>query len=228
MVRLCKKSSDWLKLNSVLAVINKRDSLIKSVVVSVVSEVMSYIDSTPNVEVRIELIKALKDLCDGKIYVEGESAALHFKLSKIFEEQNDIDRACDIIQDVHVETYGSLSKKEKATYILEQMRLNLLKKDYIRMLIHSRKMNPKTIEEKGFTAIKFQYYSMMIDYYAVEKNAWEISSAYYKVFEFRVFFSFVFTFYMSFVTNMLDCNHRVSTLFCPAPKQNCCCGICGN
>ena len=43
-----------------------------------------------------------------------------------------------MIQDVHVETYGSLSKKEKAEYILQQIRLNLLKKDYVRALIQSR------------------------------------------------------------------------------------------
>ena len=50
----------------------------------------------------------------------------------------DISGACDMIQDVHVETYGSLSKKEKAEYILQQIRLNLLKKDYVRALIQSR------------------------------------------------------------------------------------------
>ena len=50
----------------------------------------------------------------------------------------DITGACDMIQDVHVETYGSLSKKEKAEYILQQIRLNLLKKDYVRALIQSR------------------------------------------------------------------------------------------
>jgi hypothetical protein len=87
------------------------------------------------------------------------------------------------LQDVHVETYGSLSKKEKAQYILEQvsisisktpkipikpnflilkyllnpqiqMRLNLIRKDYIRALIHSRKMNTKTLEEEGFGEVK--------------------------------------------------------------------------
>ena len=59
----------------------------------------------------------------------------------------DISGACDMIQDVHVETYGSLSKKEKAEYILEQIRLNLLKNDYVRALIQSRKMNRKVYRD---------------------------------------------------------------------------------
>lgn len=127
------------------------------------------------------MIKSLKDICAGKIYVESESAKLHFMLSKIYEENGNLDAACEIIQDVHVETYGSLSKKEKADYILEQIRLNLLKKDFIRALIHSRKMNLKTIEEVGFEDVKVKFYSMMIEYYMVEKNTWEIAQAYFKI-----------------------------------------------
>lgn len=126
-------------------------------------------------------MKSLKEICSGKMYVESESAKLHFMLSKMYEDKGDLDAACEIIQDVHVETYGSLSKKEKAEYILEQIRLNLLKKDYIRALIHSRKMNPKTIEEAGFETVKITFYRMMIEYYMVEKNTWEIAQAYYKI-----------------------------------------------
>ena len=181
MIRLCKENQNWMKLNGILAIINKRSSLIKSVIVSVVAEALVYVNDAPSLEEKIELIKALKDVCDGKIYVEGESAHLHFMLSKIYEDKGDIDGACDIIQDVHVETYGSLSKKEKAEYILEQMRLNLLKKDFIRTLIHSRKMNTKIIEEEGLSEIKIKFYTMMIEYYTTEKNAWEICQAYYKV-----------------------------------------------
>ena len=72
----------------------------------------------------------------------------------IMEEQGDIAGACAMIQDVHVETYGSLSKKAKADYILQQIRLNLLMKDYVRALIQSRKMNRQLLEEVGFEDTK--------------------------------------------------------------------------
>eukprot|EP00600_Ochromonadales_sp_CCMP1393_P009937 CAMPEP_0174974060 /NCGR_PEP_ID=MMETSP0004_2-20121128/11613_1 /TAXON_ID=420556 /ORGANISM="Ochromonas sp., Strain CCMP1393" /LENGTH=485 /DNA_ID=CAMNT_0016224629 /DNA_START=60 /DNA_END=1517 /DNA_ORIENTATION=+ len=180
-IRLCKDKNDWIKLNSCLVVINKRDSQIKVVISAVVGEAISYIEGTPTLEVKIELIKALKDICDGKIYVEGESARLHFMLSKIYEDKGDIDAACEVIQDVHVETYGSLTKQEKANYILEQMRLNLIKKDYIRMLIHSRKMNRNTLEENGFSEIKIRFFKMMVEYYIVDKNAWEVCQSLYKI-----------------------------------------------
>ena len=182
LVRLCRELNDWNRLNSILALINKRSAQHKSTLTGVVTETMTYIEQTPTLEVKIALIKALIDICDGKLFVEGESAQLHFQLAKIYEHQlQDITSACDAIQDIHVETYGSLSKQEKAQYILEQIRLNLLKKDYIRTAIHSRKMNSKTIEEEGFEAIKLAYYQMQIEYHLQDKNLWEISQAYFKV-----------------------------------------------
>ncbi len=181
LVRLCREFNDWEKLNSLLALINKRSATNKSTLSAVVIEAISYIDNTPTMEVKIALIIALKDVCAGKLFVEGESARLHFMLANIYEERGDIGAACDTIQDVHVETYGSLSKLEKANYIIEQIRLNLLHKDYIRTAIHSRKMNLKTLEEDGFEDVKVKFYTLQVEFHTHEKNVWEICQAYHKV-----------------------------------------------
>ena len=181
MVRLCRDRNDWAKLASVVTVINKRRTQSRHAVSAVVAEVLTYLDAAPSLEVKIDVIKCLKDVCEGKIYVEAESAQLHMMLAIIYEDRGDIAAACDMIQDVHIETYGSLSKEEKAKYILEQIRLNLLRKDYIRAIIQSRKMNRKTIEEPGFEEIKIKYYNMMVEYHTQENDVWEISQCYYKV-----------------------------------------------
>ena len=55
--------------------------------------------------------------------------------------------AAEILQEVHVETYGSLSKKEKVEYILEQLRLTLAKKDYVRAAIVAGKINRKHLND---------------------------------------------------------------------------------
>ena len=149
MVRLCRSKSDWGKLNSTLAIINKRRSQSKLAIGAIVEEATKYLEETPSLDIKIELIKTLKDICEGKMYVEAESANLHLTLALIMETQGDIAGACAMIQDVHVETYGSLSKKAKADYILEQVRLNLLQKDYVRALIQSRKMNRQLLDEEG-------------------------------------------------------------------------------
>lgn len=46
-----------------------------------------------------------------------------------------------------METFGSMEKREKTDFILEQMRLTLAKKDYTRMQIISRKINTKFFAE---------------------------------------------------------------------------------
>ena len=184
IVRLVRDRQDWDRLNSVLSTINKRRAQSKVAVGAVVQEAMGYLDHTPSLDKKIELIKTLKDICEGKIYLEGESAKLHLMLALILEEGGDVAGACDTIQDVHVETYGSLSKKEKAEYILQQIRLNLLRKDFVRTIIQSRKMNRKVIEEAGFEDVKVSFYTMMIDYHkSHEKDTWEICQSYYKIYD---------------------------------------------
>lgn len=58
--------------------------------------------------------------------------------------------------------------REKLDFILYQMKLMLLKKDLIRFLIVSKKINTKNLDEKGLEDIKVQYYAFMVDYYNQE------------------------------------------------------------
>ena len=44
---------------------------------------------------------------------------------------------------LQVETFGSMERKEKVEFILEQMRLCVATKDIIRTQIISKKINPK-------------------------------------------------------------------------------------
>lgn len=96
-----------------------------------VQQAMGYIDQTPDIETRIELIKTLNNVSAGKvrnyetdggifiisssffvivcirtpcvqIYVEIERARLTKKLAKIKEEQGQIAEAADLMQEVAV------------------------------------------------------------------------------------------------------------------------------
>lgn len=209
MVRLCREKNDWIKLNSTVAVINKRRNQSKFAVTAVVEECLTYIEQTPTKAVKIDLISALKDICEGKMYLEAESARLHLMLALIFEADGDIAAACEIIQDVHVETYGSLSKKEKAEYILQQVRLNLLRKDFVRALIHSRKMNKRTLEDpdEDFDDVKIFFYRLMVQYHLHDFNYWEICQCYYKVI-------------LTLLCELSSCNIHVLFRFMTLRRQN--------
>ncbi|KAK7350855.1 hypothetical protein VNO77_09860 [Canavalia gladiata] len=90
-------------------------------VTAMVQQAMQYIDETPDLETRIELIKTLNSVSTGKIYVEIERARLIKKLANIKEEQGLIAEAADLMQEIAVETFGAMAKTEKIAFILEQI-----------------------------------------------------------------------------------------------------------
>jgi 26S proteasome regulatory subunit N5 len=81
-------------------------------------------------------------------------------LAKIKEDEGDVTGAANIIQELQVETYGSMKKQEKVELILEQMRLCLSKKDYIRTQIISKKINTKFFDDDKLEIqqLKLKYY----------------------------------------------------------------------
>jgi len=93
-----------------------------------------------------------------QIYVEVERARLTHRLAQIKEDEGEISKAADIIQELQVETYGSMEKKEKVELILEQMRLCLAKKDYIRTQIISKKISTKFFEDEKTQDLKLKYF----------------------------------------------------------------------
>lgn len=109
---------------------------------------------------RSHLIYFYRQVTEGKIYVEVERARLTHKLAKIREDEGDITEAANIIQELQVETYGSMDKREKVELILEQMRLCLAKKDYIRTQIISKKINIKFFEDEG-TQVRIDIQNML-------------------------------------------------------------------
>merc|ERR1739836_123578 len=79
------------------------------------------------------------------------------------ESENDVAAACKTMQDLQVETYGSMDKKEKVELILEQMRLCLATKDFIRTQIISKKISTRFFEDAKHSELKLKFYNYMIE-----------------------------------------------------------------
>ena len=58
------------------------------------------------------------------------------------------------MQELAVETYGSMERQEKVEFILEQMRLCLATKDYIRSQIISKKISTRFFEKNQYQVNK--------------------------------------------------------------------------
>ncbi|KAJ2320280.1 proteasome regulatory particle subunit, partial [Coemansia sp. RSA 2681] len=152
-------------------------------IAKMVQSAMEYVDKTPDEQTRVELIEALRTVTEGKIHVEVERARLTRMRVAIYEQKGQIKEACDTLQEVQVETYGSMDKREKTDFILEQMRMCLAKRDYIRLAIISHKINPKYFQTEGTEDLKLRFYELMIQYDLHEENYLEVCRHYKQVYE---------------------------------------------
>ncbi|KAL4330306.1 hypothetical protein HN51_036991 [Arachis hypogaea] len=206
ILQLCFEARAWKTLNDQIVVLSKRRGQLKQAVTAMVQQAMQFIDKTPDIETRIELIKTLNSVSAGKIYVEIERARLIKKLAKIKEEQGLIAEAADLMQEIAVETFGAMAKTEKIAFILEQVRLCLDRQDYVRAQILSRKISPRVfdvdpskekkkpkegdnvVEEApadipSLLELKRIYYELMIRYYSHNNDYLEICRCYKAIYE---------------------------------------------
>jgi len=91
--------------------------------------------------------------------------------------------AAKIMQELQVETYGSMERKEKVELILEQMRLCLATKDYIRTQIISKKISTRFFEDTKYSELKLKFYSYMIELGQHEGDYLDICKNFKQVFD---------------------------------------------
>ena len=83
-----------------------------------------------------------------QIFVEVERARVTRILSSIKREQGDIAAATDILCELQVETFGSMSRREKTEFILEQVALCIEKGDWTQAGILARKISTRYFARK--------------------------------------------------------------------------------
>ncbi|KAL7746513.1 proteasome regulatory particle subunit [Sorochytrium milnesiophthora] len=162
IIRLCWELNNYNALNEYILVLSKKHGALKQAIQKMVQEAVTYVDKVSDIKPKLELIETLRVVTEGKIYVEVERARLTRILSKIREDEGKVSEAADILQELQVETFGSMEKREKTDFILEQMRLCLAKKDFTRTQIISRKINTKYFADEEVTDLKLRYYELMI------------------------------------------------------------------
>lgn len=163
IVRICFEAKDWAALSEQVLALTKRRSQMKQSVAKMVQECLTYIDQMPTKEIKLAFIDTLRAVTAGKIYVEVERARLTHKLAQMKEADGDVAEAATLMQELQVETFGSMDKREKVELILEQMRLCLARQDYIRTQIISKKIAPKFFDDPKQQDLKLRYYKLMIE-----------------------------------------------------------------
>lgn len=83
-----------------------------------------------------------------KIFVEVERARVTRILSDMKKSQGDLNAAAEILCELQVETFGSMERREKTEFILEQVALCIEKGDWTQAGILSRKISTKYFTRK--------------------------------------------------------------------------------
>lgn len=163
VMKICFGHKNMEMLNENLILLTKRRGQLKQAVIKMVQEVCSYVDQIDSKDEKLKLIETLRTVSSGKIYLELERARVTRKLAEIREAEGDIAEAASVLQELQVETYGSMEKREKVEYILEQMRLCLAKRDFVRMQIISKKISVKFFDDNKEQDLKLKFYQLMIE-----------------------------------------------------------------
>ena len=83
-------------------------------------------------------------------------------LAHIKKAQGDLAGATTVLCELQVETFGSMDRREKTDFILEQVDLCIQKGDYTPAVIFSRKISTKYITNPDVTDLKLRYYDQQI------------------------------------------------------------------
>ena len=155
IVQLCVGTQDWPMLNEQITALSKKHGQLRQAITRMVQVAMDKLQETPNKETGLSLIETLRTVTEGKIFVEVERAKVTKILAKIKQKDGDTVGARDTLCELQVETFGSMSRREKTEFILLQVQLCIDTGDWTQAAILSRKIStryfarkkPKTPEE---------------------------------------------------------------------------------
>ncbi|KAG5438885.1 hypothetical protein PCANB_002215 [Pneumocystis canis] len=182
IVQLCKNANEWTLMCEQVQLMSKRHGQLKKSIISMVQEAIKALESSPNSTIKLECITSLRAVTEGKIFLEVERALLTRELAKIKEQQNNIQEAAELLCELKIETFGSVNKREKTDFILEQIRLCLAKSDYNLASIISNKISIKYFQEEGVEDLKLRYYELLIRIGLYEDNYLEVCKHYRAVY----------------------------------------------
>jgi len=150
-VRLAFDHHDLPHLRDFMSQLIKRRGQAKKAIIDMVQWVMSdaVLNKLPSREERYKMLDALKEASEGKMFLEREYAQVTRMTAEMLEADGKHDDATKLVQEIQIETYGSLQTVEKVDFILYQMKLVLGRRDFVRCQILSRKISKKHINEKG-------------------------------------------------------------------------------
>ena len=179
----CFTVHNWVALGEHVSLLYKRRAQLVKVMKAVTVHAMAYISKAPTAAAKKDLINVLRDVTAGKIFVEQERAQLTMLLAQMSEAEGNISEAADLLQEIAVETIGAMTLKEKAEYLLEQLRLCLDKRDTLRSELVAKKIRPKQLLEPGWKRLRVRYHILMVRLHITHKDYLATARSYKAIYD---------------------------------------------
>ncbi|GAA6060921.1 hypothetical protein JCM10212_003955 [Sporobolomyces blumeae] len=171
-------SRDLSKLNQHLQLLSKKHGQLRQAVVKMVEKAMEFMNELEGKD-KEELIDTLREITEGKIYLEVQRARITRNLAEIRERSGETNAASELMQELQVETFGSMERREKVDFILEQMRLLKEQEDWEKLAIVAKRINLRWLTDKENEDLKLRYYALMI-LHGLQKDAYLDICKYYR------------------------------------------------
>lgn len=98
------------------------------------------------------------------------------------ESSGETLEALELLSELQVQTFGSMSRQEKTEFFLEQMRLSLLHNDYMRVLISSKNIDLRIFALEENVDMKLRYYEIMVQRALYEREFLETCKCYMHIY----------------------------------------------
>ncbi len=180
ILTLLFEHKQWTQLNEHIQMLAKRRAQLQSVLVAIVRQGVGYVDSCPAGAPRRALIETLRTVSAGKMFIELERARLTRQLAAMEEAEGRVKEASAMLQEVQVETINTMDMREKAEFLLEQVRLCLLKDDFVHAEIVTTKVNRRVLETSKMHDLKLRFYELIVEHQQKSKSTeyWITCQAY--------------------------------------------------
>jgi len=123
---------EYARVREFLLMLTKRRGQLKKPITDMVQWAQGKVESMPSREERIAMLECLNQASDGKMFLEREYAQIVKAQAIMLEEDGKPEEATKHVQEIQIETYGSLTTAEKVDFILYQMKLVLARRDFVR------------------------------------------------------------------------------------------------
>jgi len=185
MVKLAFEAKNWNLLNEIIVTMSKKRAIIKYAIKNMVQDCCEMIDKVESEEERNRLIETLRTVTAGKIYVEVERARLTKRVVDKLEKEGKYEEAWNNLIELQVETFGSMEIKEKVQFLLDQMRLSIHRKDFVRASIIANKISTKFFDDKSkeIQQLKIRYYTFKIAIGLNDANYLDVCRHYRSLFD---------------------------------------------